>query len=82
MSFSDLSSNGSKLDFDVTKVADDYIEATKVPPSPPPQKAMPQRSLREWEKDKIDIAELKYAKEYLRSGLVPPYFDTLEGKLH
>jgi len=76
----DLSSNGSKPDFDVTKVADDYLEATKAPPSPPPQKAMPQRSLREWEKDKIDIAELKYAKDYLRSGIVPPYFDTLEGQ--
>ena len=60
-------------------MAESYLEATKVPPSPPPQKAKPKRPLREWEEDRIDIAELKYAKEYLKSGVVPPYFDTQEG---
>ncbi len=50
------------------------------PPSPPPvRKAMPERSQREWEKDKIQIAELNSAKDYLKSGFIPPYFDTEEG---
>ena len=77
--FSGLPSDDSKGHFDVNKVVDGYLEATKIPPSPPPEKAKPQRSLKEWEEDRIENAELKYAKEYLRSGVVPPYFDTKEG---
>ena len=51
-----------------------------MPPPPPVERAKPQRPEKEWEKDKIEIAELKYAKEALRSGKVPPYFDTEEGE--
>ena len=61
------------------KPKEDYMKAT-APPSPPPvRKAMPERSQREWEKDKIQIAELNSAKNYLKSGFIPPYFDTEEG---
>ncbi|XP_065057686.1 sperm-associated antigen 17-like isoform X2 [Rhopilema esculentum] len=63
-----------------SSLGQEYLEATRVPPPPPAERAKPQRLEKEWEKDKIEIAELKYAKEALRSGKVPPYFDTEEGQ--
>eukprot|EP00794_Sanderia_malayensis_P015506 gene15506-17085_t len=65
---------------DPEDLAENYMRATAPPISPPMPKAMPQRSQVEWEKDKIQIAELKFAKDYLRSSKIPPYFDTEEGQ--
>lgn len=56
-----------------------YLNAIK-PPSPPPvSRAQPKRPINEWEKDKIELAELKHAKSVLRSRKFPSYFDTEQG---
>jgi len=57
-----------------------YLNAIK-PPSPPPvSRAQPKRPINEWEKDKIELAELKHAKNVLRSRKFPSYFDTEQGQ--
>merc|ERR1719402_697336 len=62
------------------EVKEEYIHAIQVPPSPVPEKAQPRRPLAEWEKDKIELAELKYAKDMIKNKNFPPYFDTQEGQ--
>ena len=61
-------------------MADGYVDGTKIPDSPPPEKAKPKRPAKEWEEDMVELAELKYAKDSLRTGNVPPYFDTDKGE--
>lgn len=61
------------------KYAVAYVGSTAPQPSPPPMKAEPKRPKAQWEQDKIETAELKYAKQYLKFGIVPPYFDTEQG---
>lgn len=60
-------------------LAKKYID-TVTPPSPEPvPTAKPQRSEAEWERDSIELAELKHAKSVIRKQEFPPYFDTEEG---
>ena len=66
---------------DKSNIVDAYVQAVTPLPSPPPVKALPKRSKSEWERDKIEMAELKYAQSDLRTRTVPPYFDTEEGNL-
>lgn len=61
-------------------LAKKYID-TVTPPSPEPvPTAKPQRSEAEWERDSIELAELKHAKSVIRKQEFPPYFDTEEGQ--
>ena len=63
------------------ELSEQYMKAIK-PPSPiPPPKAQPERSSTEWERDRIELAELKHAKSVIRKKEFPPYFDTEEGML-
>ena len=62
-------------------VPDQYLESTAPPVSPPPILATPKRPSNEWERDRIELAEMEYAKELIRSKNFPPYFDTQEGTL-
>lgn len=56
-----------------------YIdEITPNPVSPPPPPKW-KRSASEWERDRIDLAELEYGKHALRYKEVPPYFETTSG---
>ena len=61
-------------------LAEQYIQAITPAPPPPVQHAQPKRSASEWERDKIELAELKHAKFVIRTQEFPPYFDTEEGK--
>ena len=47
-----------------------------MPPPPPPKW---KRSASEWERDRIELAELDYGKHALRYKEVPPYFETTPG---
>jgi len=57
-----------------------YIEAITPAPEPVPPPPRWKRSKSEWERDKIELAELEYGKQALRNKEVPPYFDTSNGK--
>ena len=60
-------------------ISTQYVdEITPVPaPRPPPPKW--KRSAFEWERDRIELAELDYGKHALRYKEVPPYFETTQG---
>ncbi|KAJ7321773.1 Sperm-associated antigen 17 [Desmophyllum pertusum] len=53
------------------------ITPDPVPPPPPPKW---KRSAAEWERDRIELAELDYGKHALRYKEVPPYFETTPGQ--
>ncbi|XP_078373230.1 sperm-associated antigen 17-like isoform X2 [Oculina patagonica] len=61
-------------------LASKYVnEITPDPvPQPPPPKW--KRSSSEWERDRIELAELDYGKHALRYKEVPPYFETTPGQ--
>merc|ERR1712048_682627 len=63
-----------------SELAKAYVSAIEPPPSPPPVHAHPERAPAEWEKDKIELAQLKYAKDMIRSRKFPSYFDTEDGQ--
>lgn len=60
-------------------ISSQYVdEITPVPaPRPPPPKW--KRSAFEWERDRIELAELDYGKHALRYKEVPLYFETTQG---
>lgn len=53
-------------------------EITPDPVSPPPTPKW-KRSASEWERDRIELAELEYGKHALRYKEVPRYFETTPG---
>ena len=61
-------------------LSENYAEAIMPPPPEPTPYAQPKRSPVEWEKDKIELAELNHAKAVIRNKDFPKYFDTEEGK--
>lgn len=57
------------------KYVDEITPDPVLPPPPPKWK----RSASEWERDRIELAELDYGKHALRYKEVPPYFETTPG---
>lgn len=64
---------------DGNKAKNKYIEAISPPQVPIQPPLLWKRSKEDWERDKIELAELEYGKNALRHKDVPPYFDTSDG---
>ncbi|PFX34574.1 Sperm-associated antigen 17 [Stylophora pistillata] len=62
---------------DISRTYVDEVTPDPVPPPPPPKW---KRSVSEWERDRIELAELDYGKHALRYKEVPPYFETTSGQ--
>jgi len=62
---------------DISSKYVDEITPDPVPRPPPPKW---KRSASEWERDRIELAELEYGKHALRYKEVPPYFETTQGQ--
>ncbi|XP_068698646.1 sperm-associated antigen 17-like [Montipora foliosa] len=61
-------------------ISSKYIEEISPDPVPPPPPPKWKRSAFEWERDRIELAELEYGKHALRYKEVPPYFETSQGQ--
>ncbi|XP_031553104.1 sperm-associated antigen 17-like isoform X2 [Actinia tenebrosa] len=61
-------------------VGQQYVDAITPAPVPRPPPPRWKRSRSEWERDKIELAELEYGKNALKNHEVPPYFETARGQ--
>ena len=60
-------------------ISSKYVDEISPEPVPPPPRPEWKRSASEWERDRIELAELDYGKHALRYKEVPPYFETTQG---
>ncbi|KAK2570951.1 Sperm-associated antigen 17 [Acropora cervicornis] len=61
-------------------IRSNYVKEIRPDPVPQPPPPKWKRSPSEWERDRIELAELNYGKHALRYKEVPPYFETSQGQ--
>merc|ERR1719447_1831663 len=68
--------------FDNSVIVDKYLEEiTPTPPPPVPHaRTQPERPPIEWQKDELELEELRHAKTVISNRIYPKYFDTEQGQ--
>ena len=62
------------------EISQKYVDAITPEPVPPPPAPTWKRPVFEWERDRVELAELEYGKYSLKHHEVPAYFETTQGK--